>query len=152
MKELGDIIFTDGSKIPFGVAVYVDEPGYLNTPDQEESFKNEIVKLPKFYLSGYNYDADYSLYINATRLANEGLIFIFNNKDVSTNPDEFLIYAPTDPTHEQILALQEFNNKYKDSKKEVAEIINGIDNYKEYDSINSYINSKSHSSNLTSLR
>lgn len=152
MIELGDIIFKDGTIIPYGKAVYTDEPGCLDTSDHNESFINEILKLPKFYLSEYTYDKEYTIYHNAVRLATEGLIFIFNNKDVSTNPDSCLIYAPVDPTEEQLLTLQEFNNQHKECKKEVDEIITVENDYKEYNSLDSYIKSKTHSSDLTFLR
>ena len=142
MKELGIVIYSDGEVNKFGNAVYADQPEYYDAPGHEASFLNDVFKTMKFKLSKLKYMDGEGFYGALTEFSKQGLITILNNKQKSTDPDNILVYMPSNPTDMQLDSLRnlELDNI---SNQVVLEFVENEDGYIEHTNVNAYIESKS---------
>lgn len=144
MKEKGFIIFEDGMLLPFGIYTCPDEVSYLDTPTHEEDFIREVVPSIVFKFFDHTYNKDESFYQNAINLSLEGIFMIINNQKEKNGPSEILVYAPQNPTEEQLNTLKDEERILNIDVQEVCEYQScEIDDYLNYDNLTSYIKTKS---------
>lgn len=143
LPENGDIIFEDGTILPFGNYVCPDEDGYFTAPTHTKYFMQEIVPSFEFRKSDHFYIDDDILYLNSIRFSLEGLLLIFNNQKGKNKESEILVYAPMNPTEEQLNTLTTQEKILRTEVQKVYTFLSyDVDDYLEYESLEEYLKEK----------